>query len=463
MNSQVGLIGLGTMGAALARNIASRGFKVSVWNRSYEKVTDFVKEHGEELFYAPVNFEDFIESIERPRKIIMLVPAGKATQGVLEKLGPILEKGDVVMDGGNSLFKVTEAYQQQLAKKDIHLLGVGISGGEEGALLGPSIMPGGDKEAWELFEPILSAIAAEDFNHKACVSYMGKAGAGHYVKMVHNGIEYAEMQMLAEAYDILSKLYKLQPVEIADVFQRWSEGRLGSFLVDISVDILRKMEDGKPLLDLILDKAGQKGTGTWTAQEALRLGVPIPSIAGAVAMRGLSANKEQRVELSKLYPIQEQSPNLLLSECVEHLEKALFASRISNFEQGFALLRAANIENDYDLNFPEIARIWQGGCIIRSTMLADIHDAYKQKVQSLYFTDFAHDAIVDAQKSWRRIVILATEHCIPISAISSGLTHFEAYRRSRLSANFIQGLRDRFGSHTYERIDKDGSFHTDWT
>ncbi len=463
MSSQVGLIGLGTMGAALAQNIASRGFKVSVWNRSYEKVTDFVKKHGDEKFYAPENFEDFIESIEQPRKIIMLVPAGKATKDVLEKLGPVLEKGDVVMDGGNALFRVTESYQNQLLKKDIRLLGVGISGGEDGALHGPSIMPGGDKEAWDIFEPILSAIAAEDFNHKACVSYMGKGGAGHYVKMVHNGIEYAEMQMLAEAYDILTKLYKVQPLEIAEIFKKWSEGRLSSFLVDISVDVLQKEEGGRPLLDLIMDKAGQKGTGTWTVQEALRLGVPVPSIAAAVFMRGISTNKDQRVELAELYPMQDRTPNLLLSECVDHLEKALFATRIANFEQGFALLRAANIENDYDLNFPEIARVWQGGCIIRSSILADVHDAYKQKVQNLYFTDFAHDAIVDAQKSWRRIVMLATEHCLPISSISGGLTHFEAYRRSRLSANFIQGLRDRFGSHTYERIDKDGSFHTNWT
>lgn len=463
MSSQVGLIGLGTMGQALAQNIASKGFKLSLWNRTHDKILSFVQAHGENAFYAPKNFEDFVESLERPRKVILMVPAGEATQDILMQLTPVLEAGDVVMDGGNALFKVTETYQAQLLKKGVHLLGTGVSGGEQGALRGPSLMPGGDHHAWEVFEPILSAIAAEDFNHKACVAFMGKGGAGHYVKMVHNGIEYAEMQMLAEAYDLLTHLYKLKAQEIADIFQKWKAGPLDSFLIDIAIDVLQKEEGDKALLDLILDKAGQKGTGTWTVQEALRLGVPAPSIAGAVFMRGLSADKETRVELNALYPQQEQSPNLLLSECVDHLEKALLATRISNFEQGFALLRAANEEAGYGMNFSEIARVWQGGCIIRCELLRDIQKAFNDNVQSLYFAPFAHNTLVETQKSWRRVVALAVEHALPMTSISGGLTHFEAYRRKRLSANFIQGLRDRFGSHSYERVDQDGTFHTNWS
>ena len=459
----LGLIGLGVMGKALARNIASHGFTVSVWNRSYDKIPAFVQEFGEDSFYAPKDFEDFVESLEKPRKVILMVPAGPATQAVIDQLLPVLEPGDCIMDGGNAHFKETEALQAQLSAKGLHFLGCGVSGGEEGALRGPSIMPGGNPEAWEAFEDVLKAIAAEDFSGKSCVSYMGHGGAGHYVKMVHNGIEYAEMQMLAEAYELLKALYKLSHDEIADIFAQWNEGRLASFLVEISVDILRRKEDGQDLLKLILDQAGQKGTGRWTSEEALALGVPVPSIAGAVFMRGFSAAKAERQALEPLYPKMEQAPQMVLTDFVKHLEQALFAARIANFEQGFALLRAANEAYNFGLNFPETVRIWQGGCIIRSAILKDMHSAFTGQVQNLYFTDFAHTAMVEAQKSWRRIVAMGVEHSIPVHVLAAGLTHFEASRQGRSSANFIQGLRDRFGSHTYKRVDKDGTFHTDWS
>lgn len=462
MTSKLGLIGLGTMGSALAQNIASRGYSLSLWNRTQDKISEFVEKYGTQQYYAPESFEDFIESIEKPRRIIIMVPAGKATEAVIKQLLPVLDKDDTIMDGGNTFFKSTEETIAKLDDKGIFLLGCGISGGEEGALKGPSFMPGGPIEAWADFEDVLSSAAAEDFNGKACVSYMGRGGAGHFVKMVHNGIEYAEIQMLAEAFDLLSTLYKLKYDEIADVFSKWNEGRLSSFLTEISIDVLEKEEDGRPLLDLILDKAKQKGTGTWTSQEALGLGVPTPSITNSVYMRALSNDKDSRTKLSKEYPSESEAPNMLVSEFIEHLEKALFATRIANFEQGFALMRAAEEAYGFGLNLPEIARIWQGGCIIRCELLRDFHGALQNENQSLYFAYFAKKAIKDAYKSWQLIVSLAAEHSMPLAAISGSLMHFEAYRRERMSANFVQGLRDRFGAHTYERIDKEGPFHTQW-
>ena len=450
MKSKIGLIGLGTMGSALARNLASKGFKVTLWNRTHEKMQEFVKEHGEENFHVPKSFEGFVESLEWPRKIIIMVPAGEPTMQILKQLAPVLGEEDVIIDAGNAIFRVTEVYQKQLESKGIHLLGIGVSGGEEGALKGPSIMPGGDEEAYDEVEPILSSIAAEDFNGKACDSYMGKGGAGHYVKMVHNGIEYAEMQMLAEAYDLLKNLYKLKNEEIADIFANWNEGRLNSYLTEISVEVLKKTEGNAPLLDLILDEAGQKGTGQWTSQESLALGIPAGAITGSVFMRYASANKEKRTELAKLYPKKIETPNMLVSEFAEHLEKALFASRISNFEQGLALLRAADIEHKFGLNIQEILRIWQGGCIIRCEVLKEM----QKENQNLYLAEFAHKAITEAQKSWRLVVQVATEHSIPMTAISGSLTHFEAARSEQLPANFIQGLRDHFGSHGYKRTDE---------
>lgn len=462
MSSQVGLIGLGTMGSALARNIASHGFKVSVWNRTHEKVVDFVKKHGEENFYGADSFEDFVESLEAPRRVVLMVPAGAATREVLDQLKHSLQRGDCIMEGGNSFYKDTEAMQSEFGELGVHYLGTGVSGGEEGALKGPSIMPGGSKEGWEAFAPILKAIAATDFEGRACTAYMGDGGAGHYVKMIHNGIEYAEMQALSEAYDLLKSLFRLKQEEIAGIFEKWTQGDLNSFLLDISVEVLRKQEEGNYLLDLILDKAGQKGTGQWTSEEALRLGVPTPSFTNAVFARAFSAEKAKRLNLADHYPLEVTTPKMLVSEFVEHLEKALLASRVAHFEQGIAILKAADKEYGFHLNFSEILRVWQGGCIIRCSLLKNFAGVLSH-ADSLYNGLWTEQTLKAAHESWKKVVCTAVMHSLPVPAFSSALAHFESMRAPRLPANFIQGLRDRFGAHGFERLDKEGNFHSQWS
>jgi 6-phosphogluconate dehydrogenase len=464
MFSQVGVMGLGTMGRALARNLMSRGIKTSIWNRTQSKIDEFAADHPGPALHAPNSFEDFLNHLERPRKIIVMVDAGEATQSVLMHLLQVLEPGDMVMSGANEIFKVTEIQQSFLAQKGIHLLGVGVSGGEEGALKGPSLMPSGSQEAWHGFETILKSIAADDFKGKACVSYFGQGGAGHYIKMVHNGIEYAEMQMLSEAYDMLKTWYKLPHTEIAQIFKQWNKGPLNSFLTQCAVDVLERKENGQDLLDLIVDKSGQKGTGTWTSQEGLRLGVPIPSLTNAVFMRGISANFAERQVLSKVYQPEANCPNELLSSFVDHLEKALQSTRLANFEQGFALLRAANVDMKQEWDFSEIVRVWQGGCIIRCEILRELHDFFLENRggKNLYEASFAQNLLKESLKSWRYVVALAAQHGVPVLGISSALAYFEAQSRKRLPANLIQGLRDRFGSHGYERFDEEGHFHTTW-
>ncbi len=462
MKSSVGLIGLGTMGAALARNIASRGVQISVWNRSRDKMAEFAEKFSNENFCIPSDFEEFIESLDKPRKIILMVPAGDAMNSVMNTLLGFLEAGDTVMDGGNSHFRDTEIYQRELSAKGINFLGTGISGGEIGALKGPSIMPGGSKEAWQAFEPILNAISAEDFSGKACVSYMGSAGAGHYVKMIHNGIEYAELEMISEAYDFFHSIYRLKNDEIADIFSKWNDGKLSSYLTDITVNVLRQKDGDHNLIDLISDKAGQKGTGLWTGEESLHLGVPALSITSAVYMRILSSNKDSRIELNKFYPKHEEVPNMIVPELVDHFEKALLMTRLINFEQGFEILRAADLQYKFGLNLAEISRIWQGGCIIRNTLLKEIHEAFILRNDSLYHSEFAQELIKDCEKSLRIILGISVKYGLPMIAFSSALTHFDTSRRISLPTNLIQGMRDFFGAHGYERIDRDGKFHTDW-
>lgn len=462
MKSSVGLIGLGTMGAALARNIASKGIHISVWNRSREKIGEFYANWPNENFYLPTSFEDFVESLEKPRKIILMVPAGDAMNEVMGTLIGFLEAGDTVMDGGNSHFRDTEIFQRELSPKGVNFLGTGISGGEIGALKGPSIMPGGTKDAWQAFEPILNAISAEDFSGKACVAYMGSAGAGHYVKMIHNGIEYAELEMISEAYDFFHTIYRLKNDEIADIFSNWNNAKLDSYLTEITVNVLRQKEDDHSLIDLISDKAGQKGTGLWTGEESLHLGVPALSITSAVYMRILSSNKNSRIELNKIYPKHEEVPNMIVPELVDHFEKALLMTRLINFEQGFEILRAADLQYKFGLNLAEISRIWQGGCIIRNAMLKEIHEAFILRNDSLYHAEFAQELIKDCEKSLRIILGISVKYGLPMIAFSSALTHFDTSRRISLPTNLIQGMRDFFGAHTYERIDKEGKFHTDW-
>lgn len=462
MKSSIGLIGLGTMGAALARNIASRGIQISIWNRSREKIDELEKNFPSENFYVPSDFEDFVESLEKPRKIIVMVPAGDAMNDVMNTLMDFLEAGDTVMDGGNSHFRDTEIFQRELEPRGVHFLGTGISGGETGALKGPSIMPGGPIEAWQVFEPILNAISAEDFSGKACVAYMGSAGAGHYVKMIHNGIEYAELEMISEVYDFFHSIYRLKNDEIADFFETWNKGKLSSYLTEITVNVLRQKEDDHSLIDLISDKAGQKGTGLWTGEESLHLGVPALSITSAVYMRILSSNKDSRIELNKIYPKHEEVPNMIVTELVGHFEKAILMTRLINFEQGFEILRAADSQYKFNLNLAEISRIWQGGCIVRNNMLKDIHDAFLLQTNSLYHADFAQELIKDCENSLRTILGISVKYGLPMIAFSSALTHFDTSRRITLPTNLIQGMRDLFGAHGYERIDRDGKFHTKW-
>ena len=463
MASHIGIMGLGTMGSALARNIASRGYKVSVWNRSHDKVTDFISKYGDQSFYGAEHIEDFVESLEKPRKIIMLVPAGTATEEALQNVLRALEEGDSVMDGGNAYFKDTERFQSQLKEQGVIFLGCGVSGGEQGALYGPSLMPGGEREAYQHFEEILSKIAAEDFEGKACVSYMGEKSAGHYVKMVHNGIEYAEMQMLAEAYDLLKRLYKLSQEEILQIFRRFDEGPLSSFLTHITLDVLEKKDGDKPLLDLIVDKAGQKGTGLWTSQEALTLGVPAPALVEAVFARGMSGLKDLRIEMAHKLAHTEVAPSMMLPDFVNDLESSLLLGRLLNFTQGLELLRAADTAYGFHLNFPEIVRVWQGGCIIRCELLKDLHEAFVQyPAESLMKGPWFQKVVQSHAQSLRRLVSMASARGVPLFVLGANLTYLEALRSAVLPANLIQGLRDRFGAHGFERFDQDGNFHAQW-
>lgn len=462
MKSTLGLIGLGTMGAALARNIANHDYRVSLWNRHREKMTNLAERFPNDNFYIPNDFEDFVESLEKPRKIILMVPAGDAMNQVMETLTQFLDAGDTVMDGGNSHFRDTEIIQRELKPKGVYFLGTGISGGEVGALTGPSIMPGGSKEAWEAMESILSAVAAEDFTGRACVSYMGKAGAGHYVKMVHNGIEYAELEMISEVYDFFHTVYKLKNEEIAGFFESWNNGPLDSYLTAVTAKVLRQKEGNHDLIDLISDKAAQKGTGLWTSEESLNLGVPALSITSSVYMRILSSDKAARIELDKIYPKREDPPNMVVSELVEHFGKAMLMARLINFEQGFEILRAADKEYKFNLNLPEIARIWQGGCIIRTRMLLDIQSAFSRDCGNLYKAPFVKKITNDCERSLRILLGISVKYGLPMIAFSSALTHFDTSRRISLPTNLIQCLRDFFGAHGYERIDREGTFHTDW-
>ncbi len=452
------------MGTALARNLASRGYKVSVWNRTHQRVVDFMQVHGGESFYGAEHVEDFVESLETPRKIILMVPAGPATEEVLNMLLPALAEGDALMDGGNAYFKDTERFQAELKERGVLFLGTGISGGEAGALTGPSLMPGGPEAAWRLFEPLLNKIAAEDFEGKACVAYMGQGGAGHYVKMVHNGIEYAEMQALAEAYDLITSLYKLSQEEVAGIFERWKQGPLASFLLDISVEVLSQRDlTGELLLPHILDKAGQKGTGIWTSEQALTLGVATPALTAAVFARGLSQEKDRRMALSPLLATPELAPPLLLPDFVLALEHALLLARLIHFAQGLELLKAANAEYDFGIPLPEVLRVWQGGCIIRTQVLKDLYGVVLENPSAhLFEVPALQTQMRFYAPALRTVLATAAPRGVPLFVLGADLNYLEAYRRAILPAHFIQGLRDRFGLHGFERTDRPGTFHGDW-
>ncbi|MCE3551629.1 NADP-dependent phosphogluconate dehydrogenase [Pseudonocardia sp. RS11V-5] len=463
--SRIGVTGLAVMGANLARNIASRGVAVAVHNRTAAKTEQFMAEHGGEGdFTGTESVEDFVNALERPRRIIVMVKAGKPVDAVIEELTPLLDQGDIIIDAGNSHFPDTVRRTEECAANGIRFMGVGVSGGEEGALLGPSIMPGGDPEAYAEVEEIFTAISAKVDDTPCCV-HVGPGGAGHYVKMVHNGIEYADIQLIAEAYDLLGHVAGLDAPAIGKIFEEWNTGDLESFLIEITGKVLAKTDErtGRPLVDVIVDQAEQKGTGRWTSQDALDLGVPLTGITEAVFARTLSALRDERKAASTTLagpaPAQKADEQL-----VEDIRQALYASKVVAYAQGFAQMRAASIENDWDLTLGDMATIWRGGCIIRAQFLNRIRDAYAEHpdLDNLLMVPYFTEAVANAQDAWRRVVTVATEQGVAIPAFSSSLSYYDGYRRERGPANLIQGLRDYFGAHTYRRIDAEGSFHTRW-
>ncbi|WP_273122402.1 NADP-dependent phosphogluconate dehydrogenase [Metabacillus sp. HB246100] len=464
---QIGVIGLAVMGKNLALNIESRGYSVSVFNRSYEKTEEFLKNEAEGKNVVGLKtIEEFVTSLEKPRKILLMVKAGAATDATIASLRPYLEEGDILIDGGNTFFEDTIRRNKELESTGIHFIGTGVSGGEEGALKGPSIMPGGQKEAYELVAPILKAISAK-VGVEECVTYIGPNGAGHYVKMVHNGIEYGDMQLICEAYFILKNVLGLRAKELHQVFADWNKGELNSYLIEITSDIFTKVDEetGKPLVDLILDTAGQKGTGKWTSQNALDLGVPLPIITESVFARFISAMKDERVKASKLLTgPKPTSFNGKKEDLIEAVRKALYLSKIVSYAQGFAQMRAASEEYKWDLNYGDIAMIFRGGCIIRAQFLQKIKEAYDRdpSLANLLLDPYFKEIVETYQSALRQVISLSVENGIPVPAFSSAIAYYDSYRSEGLPANLLQAQRDYFGAHTYQRIDKEGVFHTNW-
>lgn len=463
---QIGVIGLAVMGKNLAMNIESRGYSVSVYNRSREKTDEMLAETKGKNIAAAFTIEEFVQSLEKPRKILLMVKAGAATDATIEQLKPYLEKGDIIIDGGNTYFADTQRRNKELSELGLHFIGTGVSGGEEGALHGPSIMPGGQKEAYDLVAPIFQDIAAK-VNGEACTTYIGPDGAGHYVKMVHNGIEYGDMQLISESYFMLKHILGLSAEELHQVFADWNKGELDSYLIEITADIFTKKDEetGKPLVDIILDTAGQKGTGKWTSQSALDLGVPLPIITESVFARFISAMKQERVEASKVLNGPESKPFDGDREAfIESIRKALYLSKICSYAQGFAQMRAASEEYNWDLSYGEIAMIFRGGCIIRAQFLQKIKEAYDRDpgLKNLLLDPYFKEISEGYQQSLREIISAAVMNGIPVPSFSAALSYFDSYRTETLPANLIQAQRDYFGAHTYQRIDKEGIFHTEW-
>ena len=463
--ADIGVVGLAVMGLNLARNFESRGYQVAVYNRTETVTQQFMKDFGDGNFVPGWSLKEFIDSLEKPRKIILMVKAGPGTDSVIEQIIPFLSDGDILMDGGNSWYKDTQRREKYCQQMGINFLGVGISGGEEGALKGPSIMPGGKKEAWLKVAPMLSKIAA--VADTPCTNYIGPDGAGHFVKMVHNGIEYADMQLIAESYQLLKDLAELSEDALAKVFSEWNKGPLSSYLIEITAKIFdRKDEEGGYLVSKILDKAGQKGTGQWTAETALTLGVPVPTIASAVVSRSLSFMKEERVQAAaKLVP--DIATNAVPGDLVSLIKKihdALYAAKIISYAQGMALLSAASKEYKWNLNLSEVAALWKGGCIIRAAFLNEIAAAYKlnPELPNLMLSDYMLGELKHTVPALRYIVSLAALKGVPILAFSTALAYFDSYRSKDLPQNLTQAQRDFFGAHTYERKDKPGVFHTQW-
>ena len=463
---QIGVVGMAVMGRNLALNIESRGYTVSIFNRSTDKTDEVVAENPGKNLVPFYTVQEFVESLEKPRRILLMVKAGEATDKTIDSLKPYLEKGDILIDGGNTFFQDTIRRNRELSAEGFNFIGTGVSGGEEGALKGPSIMPGGQKHAYELVAPILKKIAAVAEDGEACVTYIGSDGAGHYVKMVHNGIEYGDMQLIAEAYSLLKHGLNLSNDELATTFTEWNKGELNSYLIDITKDIFtKKDEEGKYLVDVILDEAANKGTGKWTSQSSLDLGEPLSLITESVFARYISSLKDQRVAASKVL----SGPKAQVfsgdkAEFVEKVRRALYLGKIVSYAQGFSQLRAASEEYSWDLNYGEIAKIFRAGCIIRAQFLQKITDAYAQddSIANLLLAPYFKQVADEYQQALRDVVSYAVQNGIPTPTFSAAISYYDSYRSAVLPANLIQAQRDYFGAHTYKRTDKEGVFHTEW-
>ncbi|HJO93952.1 MAG TPA: decarboxylating NADP(+)-dependent phosphogluconate dehydrogenase [Victivallales bacterium] len=467
--ADIGLIGLAVMGKNLALNMENHGFKVAVYNITYEEIEKLVNGRGHnKKIIGCKSFEELCSNLTRPRKVMMMIKAGKPVDQTIEAILPYLEQGDIIIDGGNSHFYDTKRRTNYLSEKGFYFVGAGVSGGEEGALNGPSIMPGGASDAWPHIKNILQSIAAKVENEKPCCDWIGRDGAGHYVKMAHNGIEYCDMQMICEAYSLMKNILDLNNEELHDVFAEWNKGELDSYLIGITSNIFREKdpETGKYIVDLILDTAGQKGTGKWTSESSLELGIGIPTVAEAVFARCLSAFKKERTDASK----ELTGPSHVFKgdkeELIEAIRKTLYASKICSYAQGIQLMRGASAEYNWDLNYGNIAQLWRGGCIIRAKFLVDIKKAFDRNpsLSNLLLDPFFKNIIDKCQDSWRNVVSLAVKYGVAVPTFSSALCYYDSCRTERLPANLLQAQRDYFGAHTYERIDKPRGefFHTDW-
>ncbi|BDQ00807.1 NADP-dependent phosphogluconate dehydrogenase [Aquiluna sp. KACHI24] len=465
--ANIGVVGLAVMGSNLARNLASReGNRVAVYNRSVERTELLVNEHPEANFIAAQTIDEFVASLAKPRTAIIMVQAGAGTDAVINQLAERFEPGDIIVDGGNALFTDTIRREKEVSAKGINFVGAGISGGEEGALKGPSIMPGGSAEAYKTLGPILASIAAVA-EGEPCVTHVGTDGAGHFVKMIHNGIEYADMQLIAEAYDILRQAGNYTPAEVAEIFGEWNKGDLESFLIEITAEVLKQVDakTGKPFVDVVLDQAGSKGTGVWTVQTSLNLGVPVSGIAEAVFARSLSSQATQRAAAGNLPSHATKWEVADKKAFVEAVRKALYASKLVAYAQGFDAIRAGAKEYNWEIDLGAVSKIWRGGCIIRAQFLNRIADAYAQNpsLESLILDPYFTNAVAEAVGAWREVVAKASLAGIPVPAFASSLSYYDGLRSPRLPAALVQGQRDFFGAHTYKRVDLPGVFHTLWS
>ncbi len=464
-SAQIGVTGLGVMGRNLARNFARHGYSVALHNRTTSRTTNIIDEFGHEgTFVATVTPQEFVAALERPRRIVIMVNAGAATDAVIDEFAPLLETGDMLIDGGNAHFLDTRRREAALRDKGLHFVGMGVSGGEEGALNGPSIMPGGSPESYQALGPMLETISAH-VDGTPCCTHIGPDGAGHFVKMVHNGIEYADMQLIAEAYDLLRYVAGQEPAQIAQTFRRWNEGRLDSYLIEITAEVLAHTDaaTGKPFVDIVLDQAEQKGTGRWTVQDALDLGVPVSGIAEAVFARSLSGHADLRAAARDL-PGPQRAGASVANDLTDQIESALYASKLVSYAQGWNMIAAGSEEYDWDIDLGAMATIWRGGCIIRAAFLDRIRAAYERDAQltTLLTDEHFSKEIAEAQDAWRTVIATATHSGVPVPGFSAALAYYDALRARRLPAALIQGLRDYFGAHTYRRVDREGTFHTLW-